>query len=103
QHGIGGEGVMGAVAGIEAFRKEFGGQVLTAGDADYDEARSVWNGDIDRRPAAIARCSSATDVASAIGFARSAGIELTVRGGGHNFGGLAIADGALMIDLSPMR
>ena len=91
---------MGAVAGIETFRKEFGGQVLEAGDADFDQARSVWNGDIDRRPAAIARCSSPADVAAAIGFARDAGLDLTVRGGGHNFGGLAIADGALMIDLS---
>ncbi|HZQ84333.1 MAG TPA: FAD-binding oxidoreductase [Acidimicrobiales bacterium] len=93
---------MGASVGIETFRKDFAGQLLTAGDADYDQARSVWNGDIDRRPAAIAQCSSAAQVAAAIGFARDAGLELTVRGGGHNFGGLAVSDGGLMVDLSPM-
>lgn len=93
---------MGASAAIETFRKQFGGVVLTAGDADYDQARSVWNGDIDRRPGAIARCETAGHVAAAIGFARDAGLELTVRGGGHNFAGLAVSDGGLMIDLSPL-
>jgi FAD/FMN-containing dehydrogenase len=86
-----------------AFRLDFSGKVILPGDEDYDSARSVWNGDIDRRPAVIARCSSTTDVVAALGFARENGLDLTVRGGGHNFGGYAIADDALMIDLSGMR
>jgi FAD/FMN-containing dehydrogenase len=88
---------------VEAFRKEFAGQVLASGDADYDQARSVWNGDIDRRPAAIARCATPEQVAAAVNFARQNEIELSVRGGGHNFAGTAVADGALMVDLSAMR
>src|SRR5262249_21154938 len=88
---------------LESFRADFGGTLITPDDADYDTARSVWNGDINRRPAAIARCSSADDVVAAIAFARGNGVEFTVRGGGHNYGGYAIADGALMIDLSGMR
>lgn len=88
---------------LDAFRASFGGTVITPDDAEYDTARSVWNGAIDRRPAVIARCSTTADVAAAIGFAREAGLELTVRGGGHNFAGFAVADGSLMIDLSAMR
>src|SRR5215217_180460 len=88
---------------LDSFRREFGGQLITPQDPDYDAARSVWNGDIDRHPVAIARCSTAQDVAAALAFARRAGLDLTVRGGGHNFAGTAIADGALMIDLSGMR
>jgi FAD/FMN-containing dehydrogenase len=89
--------------GVEAFRAGFGGEVVRPEDPGYDEARSVWNGDIDRRPALIVRCRAAAQVAEAIALARTMGIELTVRGGGHNFAGSAVADGALMIDLSPMR
>lgn len=88
---------------LVSFRAAFGGRVITPDDADYDSARSVWNGDINRRPAMIARCSGTTDVAAAIAFARRHALEFTVRGGGHNYGGYAIADGALMIDLSGMR
>lgn len=73
------------------------------GDADYEESRAIWNGMIDRRPALIARCSSAGDVARCIAFAREHGIALTVRGGGHNIGGRALADGALVVDLSKRR
>jgi FAD/FMN-containing dehydrogenase len=87
---------------VGAFREEFGGEVVVPGDPGYDEARSVWNGDIDRRPALIVRCRAAHQVADAIALARRRGIELTVRGGGHNFAGSAVADDALMIDLSPM-
>src|SRR5690349_13436200 len=88
---------------VEAFRAGFGGEVVRPEDPDYEEARSVWNGDIDRHPALVVRCRSAAQVAEAIELARAMGIELTVRGGGHNFAGSAVADGALMIDLSPMR
>ncbi|MGW7411000.1 FAD-binding oxidoreductase [Streptomyces sp. NPDC054863] len=70
---------------------------------DYDAARRVWNGTHDRRPARIARCYETADVVAALRFARSAGLEVSVRGGGHNVAGTAVADGAVMIDLSGMR
>ncbi|MFJ9559179.1 FAD-binding oxidoreductase [Streptomyces fuscichromogenes] len=76
---------------------------LWPGDPGYDEARRVWNGMIDRRPAVIARCSDAADVAAAVRYATATGLAVTVRGGGHNVAGLALADDALLIDLSPMR
>jgi hypothetical protein len=88
---------------LEMFRDQFSGVVLTSGDADYDEARSLCNGDIDRRPAVIARCSTATDVAEAIRFGRRLGLEIAVRGGGHSFAGTSVVEGGLMINLSPMR
>jgi FAD/FMN-containing dehydrogenase len=85
---------------IGGFRAQFGGTVLTSADADYETARRVWNGVIDRRPAVIARCASTEDVASAIQFGRQHGLQLSVRGGGHNYGGYAVCDNGLMIDLS---
>jgi FAD binding domain/Berberine and berberine like len=88
---------------IESFRAEFGGTVLTERDDGYDTARSLWNGAIDRRPAVIARCATPEQVATAISFARANDLELSVRGGGHNFAGFACTDHGLMIDLSPMR
>ncbi len=88
---------------VDAFRGSFTGKLIGPGDPDYDKARSVWNGAIDRRPAAIARCSSAQEVASAIRFGREQGLEISVRGGGHNFAGFAVCEGGLMIDLSGMR
>ena len=88
---------------IEAFRSRFHGPVLTPGDQDYEGARSVWNGAIDRKPMVIARCSTAQDVADAIRFARDTDLEISVRGGGHNYAGHAVCDDGLMIDLSPMN
>ena len=79
------------------------GPVLTPDDAGYDEARRVHNGLIDRRPAVIARCHGAADIAAALALAREAGLEVSVRGGGHNVAGRAVLDGALMIDLSLMK
>ena len=70
---------------------------------DYDAARRVWNGMIDKRPRAIARCFGAQDVAAAIRLATDRGWELAVRGGGHNVAGTALVDDGLVIDLSPMR
>ncbi len=74
--------------------------IVGPGDPGYDEARAVHNGMIDRRPAAIVRCESAGDVARAIGFARAHDTAIAVRGGGHNGGGLGVADDALVIDLA---
>lgn len=92
-----------AIDGIDAFRAMLGGQVLTSGDAEYDNGRSVWNGVIDRKPAVIARCTSAAQVAEAIRFARSRKLEIAVRGGGHNYAGHAVCDGGLMIHLGAMN
>ncbi len=88
---------------IDTFRTSFSGTALVPGQDGYDAARSVWNGAIDRRPAVIARCSSAADVAEAIRFARDNGLEIAVRGGGHNFAGHAVCEAGMMIDLSPMN
>ncbi|MGH3870224.1 MAG: FAD-binding oxidoreductase [Pseudonocardiaceae bacterium] len=88
--------------GIEALRAELSGPALIRGDDGYDQARSAWNGEIDRYPAVIARCRSAADVAAAIGFARQRGVEISVRGGFHNTAGTAICDDGLMIDLSSL-
>jgi FAD binding domain/Berberine and berberine like len=86
--------------GIEALRAAMNGPVITPGDPGYDEARKVWNADIDRRPAAVARCTSADDVAVAVRFAGEEGLEIAVRGGAHSMPGHAVCDHGLMIDLS---
>jgi FAD/FMN-containing dehydrogenase len=79
------------------------GRLLQAGDEGYDDARRVHNGLIDRRPALIVRCRTAADVATAVRFARRGGLEISIRGGGHNVAGLAVADDAVMIDLAEMK
>jgi FAD/FMN-containing dehydrogenase len=81
----------------------FSGIVLLAQDPRFEAARRVWNGMVDRRPALIARCRGTPDVRAAVGYARDSGLPLTVRCGGHNVAGTAVADGAVMIDLSLMR
>ena len=88
---------------LEAFAGSVSGSVLRPHDDGYEEARRIHNGLIDRQPAVIVRCAGATDVAEAVKLARSSGLEISVRGGGHNVAGRAVADGGLMIDLSPMR
>ena len=88
---------------LEAFAGSVSGSVLLPHDDGYEEARRIHNGLIDRQPAVIVRCAGATDVAEAVKLARSSGLEISVRGGGHNVAGRAVADGGLMIDLSPMR
>ena len=79
------------------------GPVIGPEDDDYDEARKIWNGAIDRRPAWIARCTGVADVVAAVGFARERDLLVGVRSGGHGVGGQAVPDGGLMIDLSPMK
>jgi FAD/FMN-containing dehydrogenase len=88
---------------LAAFRAAFRGPILRAGDAGYDDARLVWNGMIDRRPALIARCTGTADVVAAVRLAREQGLLCSVKGGGHNIAGLAICDGGLVIDLSLMK
>jgi len=79
------------------------GTLITPDDPGYDEARQVYNAMIDRFPAAIAQCRDVTDVRNCVRFAREHDVEIAIRGGGHNAGGLGTWDGALVIDLSPMR
>jgi FAD/FMN-containing dehydrogenase len=92
-----------ANARIDAFQARFGGKAVVPGHADYDGLRSLWNGAIDRRPALIACCGNASDVADAIRFARDSGLEIAVRGGGHNYAGHAVCDGGVMIHLGGMN
>src|SRR4051812_21459832 len=90
----------GSVAGMDTLTLR--GPVVRPGDATYDELRRVFNGMIDRRPAAIARCSSAGDVQSAIRYARASDLPFSVHGGGHGVTGAAVIDDGLMIDLRPL-
>jgi FAD/FMN-containing dehydrogenase len=83
--------------------KSLRGRLLSRNSPGYDQARSVWNAMIDRRPALIAQTLGAADVAAAVAYARESGLMLSVRGGGHNVSGNAVVDGGVMIDLSPMR
>ncbi|MCU0989293.1 MAG: FAD-dependent oxidoreductase, partial [Xanthomonadales bacterium] len=76
------------------------GEILLAGDAGFDAARKIWNGMHDRRPALIARCVDHADVQHAVTFARERNLLVAVRGGGHSWPGLSVADGGLMIDLA---
>ena len=90
-------------AAVEKFKTMLRGQVLRPSDHPYDEARKVWNGMFDRRPALIARCAGTADVINAVNFARDNGLRVAVRGGGHSFPGHSVCDGGLVIDLSQMR
>ena len=72
-------------------------------DADYDDARAVWNGMVDKHPALIVQCAGVADVVTAVNFAREHDLLVAVRGGGHNAAGNAVCDDGLVIDLSPMK
>jgi FAD/FMN-containing dehydrogenase len=87
----------------EGFRQALAGGVLVPGDAGYEAARSVWNGMIDKRPALITRPRGAADVQRAVAFARERGLPLSIKGGGHNVGGLALVDDGVTLDMSGMR
>ena len=88
---------------IAELSARFSGVVLRSSESGYDDARRVHNGMIDRRPALIARCLGSADVADAVNFARTHGLDLAVRGGGHNVAGRAVCDGGLMLDLALMK
>ena len=81
----------------------FAGELIAPGSRRYDRARRVWNAEIDRYPALIARAHGSADVVAVVRYAREEGLALSVRGGGHSTAGLAVADGALMLDLSAMK
>jgi FAD/FMN-containing dehydrogenase len=90
-------------AAVQAFAAGVRGPVLSPGDDGYEDARAIWNGLIDRRPALIVQPTGAADVVDAVNFAREHGLTLSIRGGGHNVAGNAVNDGGLVIDLSRMR
>jgi FAD/FMN-containing dehydrogenase len=91
-----------AASEIPALRSILSGGVILPGDADYETARRVWNGNVDRRPALIARCTNTADVQRAVTFASTHGLLLSVRGGGHSAPGYGTNDGGMVIDLSQM-
>jgi len=88
---------------IESLKEGIRGKVVLPGDGGYDEGRRIWNAMIDRRPAVIVQCAAAEDVPPAIAFARENGLEISVRGGGHNIAGYSVCDDGLMIDFSKMK
>jgi len=88
---------------VSQWRARLRGPVVTSGDVAYENSRTVWNGMIDRHPALIARCIGSSDVIECVRFAREQNLLLCIKGGGHNIAGLAVADGALMLDLALMR
>lgn len=88
---------------IETLRSQLRGTLVLPEDPQYDDVRAIWNGMIDRRPGAIARCLGTNDVKLCVDTAREAGLTVSIRGGGHNISGLAVCDDGLMIDMSLMR
>lgn len=88
---------------IETLKASLRGELFQPGDEGYDAARKVYNGMIDKRPVLIARCADVADVIAAVNFGRENGLLVSIRGGGHNAGGLGICDDGLVIDLSLIR
>ena len=90
-------------ATVQGFKTSLRGPLLRPGDDGYDEARTIWNAMIVKRPALIVRCAGVADVINAVNFARTNNLLVAVRGGGHSIPGHSICDGGLMIDLSQMK
>ncbi len=90
-------------ASLPLFTSKFAGIAITPGDERYGQARALWNGAVDARPALIARCQTTDDIAAAVNLTRDSGLPLAVRGGGHSVAGLSTCDGGVVIDLSLMR
>jgi FAD/FMN-containing dehydrogenase len=90
-------------ATISELRGTLRGAAVVPGDPEYDTARAVWNGMHDRRPALVVRCAGTADVITAVRFARSQGMTIAVRGGGHSIAGFSTVDDGIVIDLSPMQ
>lgn len=88
---------------FQPLKAKLRGELFLPEDPGYDSARRLWNGAFDRRPVAVVRCHDTADVVASVTFAREQGLDLTVKGGGHGVAGSAVADGALLIDLSAMR
>ncbi len=88
---------------VVEFKDALRGPVIQPGDESYEEQRQVWNANIDKHPALIARCAGVADVITSVNFARENNLLVSVRGGGHNVAGNAVCDGGIMIDLSQMK
>ena len=88
---------------LDQLRSQFRGQIIQPGDGEYDTARKIYNGMIDKRPRVIARCADVADVMAAVRFGCDSGLLTVIRGGGHNGGGLGICDDGLVVDLSRMK
>jgi FAD/FMN-containing dehydrogenase len=91
------------MSAVDALRSAVDGEVVAPGDAEYEEARRVYNGMIDRHPAAVVRCRGPADVVAVLGIARAEGMDLSVRGGAHSAPGFGTNDGGLVIDLSGLQ
>jgi hypothetical protein len=92
-----------AQTSIEELRSRMRGPVFYPSDEGYDQARAIWNAQIDKRPAAVARCSGTADIIAALKFAREAQLPLSIRAGGHNIGGTALVDDGVVIDVSHLK
>ncbi len=88
---------------VETLARRLRGPLVRRGDDEYDAARKVWNGMIDKRPALIARCAGAADVVECVRFAREHEVRVSVRGGGHNYAGKSVCEDGLVIDLASMK
>jgi FAD/FMN-containing dehydrogenase len=88
---------------VDDLRAGIRGEIFLADSPGYNEARSIWNAMIDKHPSIIVRCLGVADVVTCVNFAREQGLQLSIKGGGHNISGLAVCDGGLMIDMSHMR
>ena len=88
---------------ITELKRSLRGRLIQPSDADYDEARKVYNGMIHKKPRLIARCTDVADVICSVNFARDNNLLVSIRGGGHNAGGLGICDDGLVIDLAPIK
>jgi FAD/FMN-containing dehydrogenase len=98
-----GTDIMLSEATVQGFKTSLRGPLLCPGDAGYEDARKVWNANVDKRPALIACCAGGADVITAVNFARTNHVLVSVRGGGHNIPGNCVCQGGLVIDLSRMR
>jgi len=88
---------------VEELRAKFSGPIFTPSDEGYDDARSIWNAMIDKRPGAVARCTGTADIIEALNFARDAGVPISTRAGGHNIGGTSLCDDGIVVDLSHLK
>src|SRR5260370_35595825 len=88
---------------VSKLSTDLRGNLITPASSEYEVARKVYNGMIDRRPDAIVRCVDVADVTAAVNLARQDGLTVAIRGGGHNGAGLAVCDQGLVIDLSPIK
>jgi len=100
---VGGEQAIISPEGLQGLRSSLRGQACLKDETGFDEARTIWNGMINRSPGLVVRCAGAADVMRSVDFARQHDLVLAVRGGGHNIAGNAVCEGGLLIDLSPMK